>query len=420
MLPRSVLAHVRVIVQVKGMAAINRQILAAALAVVFAAFVAAQAAQLQEPAAKGAVTRRIGAIKTINGSSLILTPDSGSDVAVTVQPNARLLRIAPGEKDLKNAVPIQLQDLQVGDRILVGGKPSEDAESIVASSVVVMKRSEVEALKQQELQDWQKRGLGGLVTAVDASSGTVTISIAGFGGTKNVTIRTAKSTVIRRYAPDSVKFDDAKVSSLTDIHPGDQLRARGNRSADGAELTADEIVTGTFRNLAGVVNSVDASSGTINVQDLLSKTSAQVKVTQDSQLRKLPPEMAQRIAARLKGGAIPIAGASSPAGASTPNGSPQSAPPSGGTEPAPMRMRTGGAPDFQQMLSRMPALALADLHKGDAVLVVATQGETSGAGTAITLLSGVEPILQAAPTAGQAMMLAPWSLGGPSVGDANQ
>jgi hypothetical protein len=217
-----------------------------------------------------------------------------------------------------------------------------------------------------------------------------------------------------------VKFDDAKVSSLTDIHPGDQLRARGNRSADGAELTADEIVTGTFRNLAGVVNSVDASSGTINVQDLLSKTSAQVKVTQDSQLRKLPPEMAQRIAARLKGGAIPIPGANSPAGASAPNGSPQPAPPSGGTEPAPMRMRTGGAPDFQQMLSHMPALALADLHKGDAVLVVATQGETSGAGTAITLLSGVEPILQAAPTAGQAMMLAPWSLGGPSVGDANQ
>src|SRR4029077_17070066 len=135
MLPRSVLAHVRVIVQVKGMAAINRQILAAALAVVSAAFVAAQAAQLQGPAAKGAVTRRIGAIKTINGSSLILKPDSGSDVTVTVQPNARLLRIAPGEKYIKNAVPIQLQDLPVGDRILVGGKPSK-AESIVASSVV--------------------------------------------------------------------------------------------------------------------------------------------------------------------------------------------------------------------------------------------------------------------------------------------
>ncbi len=75
--------------------------------------------------------------------------------------------------------------------------------------------------------------------------------------------------------------------------------------------------------------------------------------------------------------------------------------------------RSGGAPDLQQMLSRMPAASLADLHKGDAVMLVSTEG-TAGTGTAITLLSGVEPILQAAPNAGQAMMLAPWSLGAPS------
>ena len=78
----------------------------------------------------------------------------------------------------------------------------------------------------------------------------------------------------------------------------------------------------------------------------------------------------------------------------------------------------GGAPDFQQMLSRMPAVTLADLHKGDAVLVVTTQGTATGGGTAITLLSGVEPILQAAPSGSQAMMLAPWSLGGAPGGDA--
>ena len=83
-------------------------------------------------------------------------------------------------------------------------------------------------------------------------------------------------------------------------------------------------------------------------------------------------------------------------------------------------MRQGGAPDFQQMLSRMPAVTLDDLHKGDAVLIVTTQGSVAGAGTAITLLSGVEPILQAAPTGSQALMLAPWSLGGAPGGDASQ
>ena len=44
------------------------------------------------------------------------------------------------------------------------------------------------------------------------------------------------------------------------------------------------------------------------------------------------------------------------------------------------------------------------------MLVVATEGSASSAPTAITLVSGVEPILQAAPSGSQAMMLAPWNL----------
>jgi hypothetical protein len=82
-------------------------------------------------------------------------------------------------------------------------------------------------------------------------------------------------------------------------------------------------------------------------------------------------------------------------------------------------MHSGGAPDFQQMLSRMPTVTLGDLHKGDAVMIVTTEGSASSAGTAITLLSGVEPILQAAPNGSEAMMLAPWSLGGAPAGDAS-
>src|SRR5271170_1284867 len=76
--------------------------------------------QAQQPAGSSAVARRIGAIKAINGAVITLTPDSGPDVNVTVQPTARIVRIPPGEKDLKNATSIQVQDLQIGDRILVG------------------------------------------------------------------------------------------------------------------------------------------------------------------------------------------------------------------------------------------------------------------------------------------------------------
>src|ERR1035441_470124 len=372
-------------------------------------------------AGQPAVARRIGAIKAMQGNTITLAPDSGPDVAVTVQPSARILRIAPGERDLKNATPVQLQDLQVGDRVRVRGQASADGASIAALEVIVIPHSDLDARHEQERQDWQKRGLGGLVSAVDPATGTVTISITSLGGKKNVAVQTSKNTVFRRYAPDSVKFDDAKPSVLQEIQPGDQLRARGDRSADGSELTAEEIVTGTFRNVAGLVNSVDAGAGTISVQDLLSKKAVQVKITSESQLHKLPPEMAQRIAMRLKGGAPP--GTAGTASSSTSGSAPvagNGAQPgarsggmnSGGGEMGGGGMRQGGAPDFQQMLSRMPAVTIADLHKGDAVLIVTTQGTATGGGTAITLLSGVEPILQAAPSGSQAMMLAPWSLGG--------
>jgi Domain of unknown function (DUF5666) len=362
----------------------------------------------QEGAATGAATRRIGAVKAVSGTVITLTPDSGSDLKVTVQPATRIVRIAPGEKDLKNATPIQLQDVQVGDRVLVGGKVSDDNASLVASSVVVMKRSDLEARHEQDLQDWQKRGIDGLVKTVDAAAGTLTISARG----KDVVLHTSKNTVIRRYAPDSVKFDDAKTSTLEEIHPSDQVRARGDHSADGGALTADEIVSGTFRNFAGTVISVDASSSTLSVHDLLSKKNLVIKITADSQLRHLPPEMAQMMAKRLKGAtAAAMPGGSSTSGSTGSDQNGRSAGPPGGNGAG---ARAGGAPDLQRIINRVPAGSLADLHKGDAVVILSTEGTASGPSTAIELVSGVEPILQAAPNAGQAMMLAPWSLGAPA------
>ena len=384
--------------------------------------------QSQQTASPRAVAKRIGAIKAINGNEITLTPDSGPDVKITVQPATQIVRLAPGETNVNNTTPIQLQDLQVDDRIRATGWAADDNLPLPVLKIIVMTHSDLEAKHQQDLQDWQKRGVGGLVSAVDAAAGTVTISVVSFSGKKDLVVRCSKTTVIRRYAPDSVKFDDAKPSTLQEVHPGDQVRARGDRNADGAELAAQEVVSGAFRNVAGTVNSVDASSSTLSVQDLLSKKTVLVKVTADSQLRHLAPEMAQRIAMRLKGGA---AGTATPSGAAANAGSGQSAAPGQNASPAAspgmadggtsargngMGGRSGGAPDFQQMLSHMPASPLTDLHKGDAVLIVSTEG-SAGAGTVITLLSGVEPLLQASPNAAQAMMLAPWSLGGPS-GDA--
>jgi hypothetical protein len=397
----------------------------------------AEATSEQTTESQSAIAKRIGTIKTLNGNSLTLSPTSGSEVAVSVQPNARILRLAPGDKDLKNATSLQLEDLHVGDTIRVRGTGSPDGNSISALEVIVITQAAVAAVSDQMRQDWQKRGVGGLVESIDTSTGAITLSIPSLTTKKTVVVHTTQDTLVHRYAPDSAKPEDAKPSTLAEIHPGDQLRARGNKNADATEITAEEIYAGVFPQYAATVKSVDASSGILSVQDLASKKTLQVKVGPASQLHKIPAEMAQTFAMRLKGmmrggpagsGSGPSARqnaaatgnvqASSSVGATSSQERQERSPDGGTWTRSGGGMRGNGPPDFQRMLSRMPSTTLADmnLQRGDAVIILATEGTATGPHTAITLLSGVEPILQAAPSASQAMMLTPWNLGGGAPG----
>ncbi len=374
-----------------------------------------RAQESQASAPQAATTRSLGTVKAVSGKNITLTTDAGSDINVFLQDGARLLRVEPGEKDLKNAVPFELLDLQPGDRVLVRGKMADDGKSLLGASLIAMKKMDIAQKQAHEREEWQKHGVGGLVSAVDPSSGIITIATTAVGTGKDVAIHISKDTVLRRYAPNSIKFDDAKAAPIGEIKIGDQLRARGTRSADGGELTADEVVSGSFRNIAGTIASVDSSAGTITVMDLTTKKLVVIEITGESQLRKLPLPMAQRIAARFKG----TSGDAAPAAAGQRSAEPAA---TNGTAPTHSAGRPDsgqsaqGPSDLQQPLSRLPAASLRDLNKGDAVMIVATAGRQDGGTTAITLVAGVEPILEASPKGGQSI-LSPWSLSSPG-GDA--
>ena len=366
--------------------------------------------------------RSLGTIKTIAGNTITLTTDAGATITVTLQDSTRLLRIEPGEKDLKNAVKITQQDLQPGDRILAVGDASADGHTIVATSVMAMKHADVVSKQQSDLQDWQRRGVGGLVKAVDPAAGTITISVTTAGVAKPVTVQTSKTTILRRYAPNSVKFDDAKVSTINDVKPGDQLRARGTKNADGSEIAADEIVTGAFRNLSGLITSIDAAANTLTVNDLATKKPVVVKISADSQIRKFPPQMAMMLSGGGRGGAGAGGGSGRGAGgAGAPGGGGPGAA-AGGTPDGQASGGNGGrgggrgfgggrgGADLNQMLTRLPASSLTDLAKGDAVMIVSTEGTSTDGVTAITVVSGVDALLEA--NGGQSVTLPPWSLGG--------
>jgi len=374
--------------------------LATVMALVGGATALPASAVAQAPAA--AAARQIGTVKAISGNTLTLAADSGAQMSVTVAEGARILQLAPGSTDLKSAQPIALSDISVGDRVLVTGKAGDDG-SLEANRVILMKSTDIAQKNEAEKADWQKRGSGGLVNAVSGS--TLTIS----AGARKIQVDTAPTTKFRRYAADSVKFEDAKPGTLDQIQVGDQLRVRGNKSDDGLTIQAEEIVSGSFKNLAGTIATLNASGGTLTLKDLSTKKTMTVSVTSNSDLRKLPPEMAARFAARAKGGSAGAA-VGNGGGAQAPAGSPGA----GGARPGGMSgpgHSAGG--DLSQLLQRLPTESLAELKVGDAVMIVASESApSSDKVTAVTMLSGVEPILAATPSGSPAMTLSPWNMGG--------
>jgi co-chaperonin GroES (HSP10) len=356
------------------------------------------AAVAQAPAA----ARQIGTVKVISGNSVTLATDAAQQVTVSVADGAKVLQLEPGSTDLKTAKAIALSDVAVGDRILVTGTAGDAPNTFSATRVILMKSTDIAQKHVAEQADWQKRGTGGLVTAIDAGSGTLTVT----AGAKKIEVKTSGSTQFRRYAGDSVKFEDAKPGTMAEIQVGDQLRVRGAKSDDGSSMQAEEIVSGSFKNLAGTIATIDAANGSLTLKDLATKKTMTVKVTANSSVHNLPPRAAAMFAARARGGAAASGDAGSapaPQGDAPARGAGGMGNGGGG--------RAGG--DLSQMVNRLPAATIADLKTGDAVMIVASEpapGSTTV--TAVTLLSGVEPILAANPSGSPAMTLSPWSIGG--------
>jgi hypothetical protein len=360
-------------------------------------------------------SRILGTVTAITTNTLAVKTDADGTVDVTVPAGAKILKTAPGQKTLAGATPYALTDIQAGDRVLMlahGDPPT-------AAIIIVNTKADLEALQQKQREDWQLHGAGGIVKSVDAAGGTLTI----VSGGKPLVIHAGPSAIVRRYAPNSVKFSDAQPSTLAEIHSGDQLQARGQKNPGGTEMTADEIVSGSFRNIAGLVTSVDASADTFTVKDWMTKKMVTIHVTPDSDMRQIQPKMAEMIAARLRAGggtqpgeagAHPGVAGNPQAGAAHPNGG------AGRQQLQGVAGQTNGAggSNLARILAQSLEIHLADLHKDDAVVIVATAGNPDSA-TAIRVVGGVRPMLEASAKASQNMFSSAWSLGGGSAGGSS-
>jgi hypothetical protein len=333
------------------------------------------------PTGAQAPSHFLGTITGINGDVLTVKPAQGDVQQVEVPSTAAVKRIAPGQTNLSTAVAMLFSDLAVGDHVLVNLDPDATGATPQALRIVAIKQEDLARKQQQETEAWQ-HGVGGLVKSVDQARGVIQLTSGAGAAARIITVHTTASTVLKRYAPGSVRFEEAQTAPISAIQAGDQLRARGEKNADGTEITADELVSGGFRNISGTVVSLDPANSTLVVKDLTTKKPVTVHISSEAQMRQLPDRMAEMLAARLKGiAAGGNDGARAQGGGAATGG-------------APMQRGGGsGAADMQQVLSRAPAIQLSDLKKGEAVMLVSTQGASDV--TAITLLAGVEALLEA-------------------------
>jgi hypothetical protein len=271
--------------------------------------------------------------------------------------------VSPGEKTLKNAVTVNVAELSIGDRVLVTLEPN----SANARRIIIMSAADIGKRDEADRQDWNTRGISGIVAAKSGS--TITLRIRTFQGETRPTVTVSDQTKFRRYAPDSVKFADAKPSKLDEISVGDQLRARGANNPDSLAIAADEVVFGTFLTTAGSVVSVDTAAKEITIKETGTGKPLVIKLTSDSRIKQMPsfPGM----------GGAPGAG-----------GPPAGGPPAG--------IPPGGGPTLAQMVEMMPAGTIEDVKPGQTVVVSSTKGLTSDRVTGIMLLANADMLVRMA------------------------
>src|SRR5450432_445325 len=279
----------------------------------------------------------------------------------------------PGESDPKKGNKVLLSSLEPGDRVVAFVRQTTPGQPMQASSLIVRTKADLAELQQKDQDEWKKRGTTGTVTATDAAAKTATIK----AGQKTITVQPSDKTVYHRYSLDSARFSDAKASSFDEIHTGDQMRVLGEKNEDGSVIKAEKIVSGSFRQIAATITSIDASTGELKVKDLATKKPLIIRVSADSTMKKLPDQAARMLARRYGQGA---GGGDSQVDGQAAGGG------TGG------RGCGGRGGDVGQMLDSLPAMPLAELKAGDAIMVSTTQGTDPGRVTAIMLLAGVEPL----------------------------
>ena len=360
----------------------------------------------------------IGTVEKVDaaGKVLAVKPDKADQTAVKFDDKTQFLRIPAGETDTKKATRAAAGDVSVGDRVIARLREGEDGKPAVF--LYFSKQAELAQRKEKTAEEW-KSGVSGLADSVDQAGKKIVITVRGAGPAKSVALDVSSNILdVTRFSPETGKNEP---STLASIRPGDQVTVIGQKNADMTAIKVDAITSGFYKTLPVQIKSIDTAAGQIMAMDLASKKPITISIGPDSVLKRLDDATAQQLARRLnptiqegrggRGGR----GGGADAGAAPvaiPGAAPDAA--AGGRGG-----RAGGRPlDLGKVVDQAPVITLADLKPNEPIVVFGAATDDLSKLRALRLISGVDPILRAAPQNGTDPLAGNWSLGGEGGGGA--
>ena len=325
--------------------------------------------------------RVIGEITSVDLSAgrVTVKSDSGNVASILINGETTVLSVPPGEHSLANARKISINDLHPGDRAYARYGLQADSQIAPARQLVVMSAAHIKKRQDEEKEAWQKRSTSGVVMALNVKAREITIVSPQRDGIKQIVVSASKVRRFRRYAPESIKFSDARISSFEELRPGDQLRALGEKNADGTALAAEEIISGGFRAIGGTVTSVNGDTGEVRIKLFGNNQPLTLVAGKNSVIRRIPAKVATLIAQR----------------AVSPN------------------PKKSDAEDSQEIIERLPTIPVSELKAGDVILTASAMGNDPTRFKAVNVLAGIDGIISALQKAGALNSAQPLSTGLP-------
>ena len=358
------------------------------------AFQAQAHAQSDDPAIKP--TQVYGKVSEINAPAgqITIKTAAGSSVVANVNEKTTYDRMPPGETDRSKAVKTSLTEITLGDGLVARGFVAADRKSLPAQQIIVVSQSDIAKKNAMERAKWAG-GVKGIVSAVNPATKEMTVtSRSMMGASQAVTIAVTDKVQMKRYPADAFpKYTEAKLSKFEDVKVGDQLNARGERTPDGMRLTAEEVLTGSFKIVGGTVTSIDAATNEIKINDLQTKKPITIVLKPESVIRRFPQGGPMMFGGGPTAGGQGATGGGAAAGGNVkPAGAPGTQAPAGGGPGGGQGQR--GQMTMADVLERLPTISLSDLKVGDTIIMSTTQGKEADHLTAISIVAGIEPLLQ--------------------------